>query len=195
MQFRIDKMDSGNLKKLAKQTYIIYHHKKFDEINSHLNDFKKKFNSKKNIILISAERSVFVEDGMDSKQLHGVKKLLIGENLQPEKVEYGEEFKDKGRKCYLRGETKLVGIYLYFVLSELGLKPKIKNVPLHMQTQMMLLDNAIKEKETREDSSRESGSRKRSGNGWQHNKPQRTYEEKMYFKHKNRYMDEHFGNE
>jgi hypothetical protein len=52
---------------------------------------------------------------------------------------YVEDLKDK--KSYLKADTKLAGIYLYFVLSELEFKKdvkiKMKNVPQELQGKMV----------------------------------------------------------
>ena len=36
------------------------------------------------------------------------------------------------------------GIYLYFILNEINLKPKMKNVPPNLQSFLVSLDQAIK---------------------------------------------------
>lgn len=51
---------------------------------------------------------------------------------------YVEDTKEK--KSYLKAESKLAGIYLYFILSELefkgDIKIKMKNVPQGLQNNM-----------------------------------------------------------
>lgn len=42
--------------------------------------------------------------------------------------------------------TKLGGIYLYFILTEMNLKPKMKNVPPNLQTHLLPIDHAIQNK-------------------------------------------------
>lgn len=62
-----------------------------------------------------------------------------------------EETKDNQTKSYLKAESKKAGIYLYFILSELNLKAKMKNVPANLHNKLTLLEEAIKEKQSKEE--------------------------------------------
>jgi hypothetical protein len=43
------------------------------------------------------------------------------------------------RKMYLKTDSKLEGIYMYFILADMGKKAKMKNVPQAQQKNLVTL--------------------------------------------------------
>lgn len=67
-------------------------------------------------------------------------------NYEAEGISYVQQIKDKQQKSFLKAGTKMGGIYLYFILSELNMKPKMKNVPTNLQSLLVTIDRAIQDK-------------------------------------------------
>lgn len=56
----------------------------------------------------------------------------------------------KEKRSYFKTETKLTGIYLYFILSEMNIKSKMKNVPINLINGAYDISKAIMRKKENE---------------------------------------------